>query len=125
MTGSATTAGAEAGAGTGGQVNAALFGDFADPAFLAAALDRVAAGRPLHLVSDARGPVQAAARLGLAAVGLDGGPFDAPRIVEKYMSFAVPVLGEARAAAIRDAALDLTRAGSRFDRLGALLTDPV
>ncbi|MGJ8625937.1 MAG: MmgE/PrpD family protein [Sulfitobacter sp.] len=44
-------------------------------------------------------------------------PFDASDIIAKYMSFAVPVLGEARAAAIRDACLSLTKSKTAFSTL--------
>ncbi|MFO1060443.1 MAG: MmgE/PrpD family protein [Dongiaceae bacterium] len=41
-------------------------------------------------------------------------PYAAQDIVDKFMEFAVPPLGQARAAAIRDAALALPEPGSRF-----------
>lgn len=44
-------------------------------------------------------------------------PFDAADIIAKYMSFAVPVLGEDRASAIRDACLSLTARTTRFSTL--------
>ena len=50
-------------------------------------------------------------------------PFSEVDIVAKYMEFAAPVLGEARATAIRSAILGLTDAGSRFSDLTALLYD--
>jgi 2-methylcitrate dehydratase PrpD len=56
-----------------------------------------------------------------------GGP-EAPlspnEIEAKYMEFAAPVLGQHRAAAIRDATLSLTDRDSRFSYLSALLYDP-
>jgi 2-methylcitrate dehydratase PrpD len=51
-------------------------------------------------------------------------PFSPADIVAKYMEFAVPALGEARAAAIRDRVLALADPGSRFADLAALLYDP-
>ncbi|MGH6819455.1 MAG: MmgE/PrpD family protein, partial [Methylocella sp.] len=51
-------------------------------------------------------------------------PFSSQDIIDKYMEFAVPVLGKARAAAIRDAVLGLTRPGSRFADLAKLLYEP-
>src|SRR5262249_37719248 len=44
-------------------------------------------------------------------------PFAADDIVAKFMEFAVPCLGQQRAAAIRDAALALPKPGSRFSDL--------
>ena len=44
-------------------------------------------------------------------------PFSAAEITAKFMAFAAPVLGEARAGAIRDAALRLAEPGSRFGDL--------
>ena len=44
-------------------------------------------------------------------------PFDATDIIAKYMSFAAPVLGEARAGTIRDACLSLTEGATRFSML--------
>ena len=44
-------------------------------------------------------------------------PFDAGDIIAKYMSFAVPVLGEQRAEAIRDACLSLTDGTTPFSTL--------
>jgi 2-methylcitrate dehydratase PrpD len=41
-------------------------------------------------------------------------PYEAQDILDKFMEFAVPPLGAARAAAIRDAALALPEPGSRF-----------
>jgi 2-methylcitrate dehydratase PrpD len=41
-------------------------------------------------------------------------PYEAADIVAKFMEFAVPCLGEVRAASIRDATLALTEPGSRF-----------
>ena len=51
-------------------------------------------------------------------------PFTPDDITAKYMELAVPVLGEARASAIRDGILGLAAAGSRFSDLAALLYDP-
>lgn len=51
-------------------------------------------------------------------------PFSLDDIVAKYMEMAAPVLGEPRAAAIRDAILGLTGEDSRFGNLAALLYDP-
>ena len=52
-------------------------------------------------------------------------PFAAPEITKKFMQFAVPVAGETRAAAIRDACLKLTEPGAKFAELGEMLTDPL
>jgi 2-methylcitrate dehydratase PrpD len=51
-------------------------------------------------------------------------PFATDNIIAKYMEFAGPVVGEARAAAIRDRILDLTALESRFGDLAALLYAP-
>jgi 2-methylcitrate dehydratase PrpD len=51
-------------------------------------------------------------------------PFTATEIQEKFMGFASPVLGLARATALRDSILDLTRPNSKFADLAALLYDP-
>jgi 2-methylcitrate dehydratase PrpD len=51
-------------------------------------------------------------------------PFSGEDIVAKFMEFAPPVVGEARAGAIRDAALALNQPASRFTDLAALLYDP-
>jgi 2-methylcitrate dehydratase PrpD len=51
-------------------------------------------------------------------------PFTPADIVAKFMEFAVPVLGEARAAAIRDRVIGLAEPASRFADLAALLYDP-
>ncbi|WP_368912022.1 MmgE/PrpD family protein [Taklimakanibacter deserti] len=51
-------------------------------------------------------------------------PFTPDDIIEKYMEFAAPVLGQARAAAIRDRILGLTMRESRFGDLASLLYDP-
>ncbi|MFN3642521.1 MAG: MmgE/PrpD family protein [Gemmobacter sp.] len=48
-------------------------------------------------------------------------PFRASEIIAKFHAFADPVLGGARAAAIRDACLALTRPGSRMADLAAQL----
>ena len=45
-------------------------------------------------------------------------------IIEKYMEFAAPVLGEERAATIRDRILGLTASESRFSDLAAALYAP-
>ena len=50
-------------------------------------------------------------------------PFDASDIIAKYMSFAVPVLGEVRAIAIRDASLSLTKSKTAFSTLLTHLKD--
>ncbi|MCV2869629.1 MmgE/PrpD family protein [Defluviimonas sp. WL0002] len=52
-------------------------------------------------------------------------PFERQAVLDKFMAFAVPALGFARAEAIRDATLALTGPGSRFDRLGSLIVDPL
>lgn len=56
-----------------------------------------------------------------------GGP-EAPlardEVIAKFIDFAAPVAGGARAAAIRDAVLGLARPGSRFADLAAHLYDP-
>jgi 2-methylcitrate dehydratase PrpD len=51
-------------------------------------------------------------------------PFTQADIIAKYMEFAGPVIGEARAAAIRDHILGLTAPDSRFGDLAALLYAP-
>jgi 2-methylcitrate dehydratase PrpD len=51
-------------------------------------------------------------------------PYSEQDITAKYMSFAAPVLGEARAGAIRDACLGLTRPEARFGTLLELLKSP-
>ncbi len=51
-------------------------------------------------------------------------PFTPADICAKYMAYAAPVLGEARAAAIRDRILGLAEPSSRFSDLAALLYDP-
>lgn len=51
-------------------------------------------------------------------------PFDQGDITDKFMVFSVPVLGEERAGAIRDAALSLTEPGVPFTVLSDLLVDP-
>jgi 2-methylcitrate dehydratase PrpD len=48
-------------------------------------------------------------------------PFDSDTIVAKFHEFADPVLGAARALALRQACLGLTRPGSRFADLAALI----
>ena len=50
-------------------------------------------------------------------------PFTDAEIDEKYYSFANPVLGEARAKAIRDAILNLTRPESKLSDLAPLVFD--
>lgn len=52
-------------------------------------------------------------------------PFSVDDIVGKYMEFSVPVLGERRAAAIRDHVLDLIKPESRFADLAQLIYEPV
>jgi 2-methylcitrate dehydratase PrpD len=51
-------------------------------------------------------------------------PFMPDDVIAKYMEFAAPVLGDKRAAAIRDRILNLTEHESRFCDLAALLYDP-
>jgi 2-methylcitrate dehydratase PrpD len=51
-------------------------------------------------------------------------PFTTDDIIEKYMEFAAPVLGEERAATIRDRILGLTASESRFSDLAAALYAP-
>ena len=51
-------------------------------------------------------------------------PFTGDDIVAKFMDFAAPVIGRPRAESIRDAALRLNRASSRFSDLAAHLYDP-
>ncbi|MFO1147457.1 MAG: MmgE/PrpD family protein [Alsobacter sp.] len=58
------------------------------------------------------------------ATGGPEAPFTPADIASKYMEFAAPVLGEARAAAIREHILGLAEPGSRFADLAALLYDP-
>lgn len=52
-------------------------------------------------------------------------PFDRDQVVEKYLHFAAPALGEARARGICDAVLALTEPGSRFDAVARNLYEPV
>lgn len=51
-------------------------------------------------------------------------PFSSDDIVAKFMEFASPGVGKARASRICDATLALTKTGSRFADLAALLYDP-
>ncbi len=51
-------------------------------------------------------------------------PFSSAQICEKYRSFAVPIIGEARALAIQDACLALAKGEVAFGPLLALLKDP-
>ena len=51
-------------------------------------------------------------------------PLSAQEVEAKFMEFAAPVVGHARASAIRDAILSLTGAESRFSKLSDLLYDP-
>lgn len=51
-------------------------------------------------------------------------PMSRKEVVEKFMEFASPSLGEARAKAIRDATLGLTNADSRYSDLAQLLHSP-
>jgi hypothetical protein len=66
-------------------------------------------------------------RLESGEVNARGGP-EAPlthaEIAEKFTSFASPVVGAGRAAAIQRATLGLTTPGSRFSDLVALLVEP-
>ncbi|UWQ43482.1 MmgE/PrpD family protein (plasmid) [Leisingera aquaemixtae] len=48
-------------------------------------------------------------------------PFSQPDVERKFMEFAAPVLGAARASAIRDAVLGFTRDGSKFSDLSRLI----
>lgn len=50
-------------------------------------------------------------------------PFDQDQVVEKFMQFASPSIGETRANKIAQAVLGLERADSRFSDLGALIYD--
>jgi len=50
-------------------------------------------------------------------------PFSDADIVAKYMEFAVPVIGQTRAHAIREAVLGLQKTDSRFSTVSALLYD--
>ena len=58
----------------------------------------------------------------LNASGGPDAPFDAATICGKYMSFAAPVLGEARAGALRDAVLALPRTDALFSDVNTLIT---
>ena len=60
----------------------------------------------------------------IEASGGPAPPFPREEIEAKYLELAAPVLGEARARALRDATLALTRADSRFSALGDGLIDP-
>jgi len=51
-------------------------------------------------------------------------PFTPDDAIAKYMEFAAPVLGQQRAALIRNRILDLTQSESRFGDLAAFLYDP-
>lgn len=50
-------------------------------------------------------------------------PMDRSEVIDKFMEFSTPSLGEARAAAIRDAVLGLTNPNSKYSDLGALIYD--
>ncbi|MEX0350960.1 MAG: MmgE/PrpD family protein [Paracoccaceae bacterium] len=52
-------------------------------------------------------------------------PMSEEEIIEKYMDFAAPCLGEARAAEIRDGVLGLLQGESRFSDLLPLLCEPL
>ncbi|MCV2887492.1 MmgE/PrpD family protein [Ruegeria aquimaris] len=52
-------------------------------------------------------------------------PMSRDEVLGKYMDFAAPVLGEERAASLRDAILGLTDPGSRFADAAAHLFEPV
>lgn len=52
-------------------------------------------------------------------------PVDPNQVVEKYLHFAAPALGEARARGICDAVLALTEPESRFDAVARSLYGPV
>jgi 2-methylcitrate dehydratase PrpD len=58
----------------------------------------------------------------LNASGGPDAPFDAATICGKYMAFAAPVLGEARAGALRDAVLALSRPDALFSDVNTLIT---
>lgn len=58
----------------------------------------------------------------LNASGGPDAPFDAATICDKYMAFAAPVLGEARAGALRDAVLALPRPDALFSDVNTLIT---
>ncbi len=51
-------------------------------------------------------------------------PMSRSAVIEKYMGFATPTLGENRAAAIRDAILNLAAPASLWAQVGDLLCDP-
>lgn len=51
-------------------------------------------------------------------------PFDRAAVMEKYLSFAAPVLGEARAQAIAERTYALTSGSARFSELAELLYAP-
>ena len=52
-------------------------------------------------------------------------PFDRDRIIRKYMEFAVPALGDARAVGLREAVLSLTDPRACFADVASHLFDPV
>lgn len=52
-------------------------------------------------------------------------PFDRGRIIRKYMEFAVPALGDARAVGLREAVLSLTDPRACFADVASHLFDPV
>lgn len=52
-------------------------------------------------------------------------PFSAGQIIDKYMAFAAPAIGENRAIRIKEACLSLTNPTSRFGDLLAQLQDPL
>ncbi|MFV1877906.1 MmgE/PrpD family protein [Nioella sp.] len=58
----------------------------------------------------------------LNASGGPDAPFDAATICDKFMSFAAPALGQARAQRLQGAVLSLTEDGTRFDAVNALIT---
>jgi len=50
-------------------------------------------------------------------------PLSREQVIQKFMEFASPSLGESRAGEIRDAVLGMTREGSKFSDLGRLIYD--
>lgn len=58
------------------------------------------------------------------ARGAPEDPMSDAEVAAKFMAFATPSLGEARAADIRDTVLNFTEADSKFSDLGRLIYDP-
>ena len=50
-------------------------------------------------------------------------PLTREQVIQKFMEFASPSLGEARTSEIRDAVLGFTSEGSKFSDLGRLIYD--